>query len=364
MYFTAHGVRDGLRLTDEVYETVFKPLENRRAFQILPLLLHPRSKGFLKLKSRNPFHHPLFYPNFFNDTRDIDVLLEGIREALRIVGQQPFEQLGIKVYNATIPGCETESFDSDDYWRCYIRHLSATLHHQIGTCKMGPKTDKTSVVDSDARVHDIKNLRVADISIIPEAPSGHTAAFSFMIGEKIADMIRSEWKLNDSPAIQNLVRNRRLSVDWLYQDPEHTTEPRTTSKKPAFRFTTKQTTTAMPMSTVHLEVLKSLNMDTLKKNSEKFKNSTIGDVGVILWGSPSTSQKIDFKTKLAEHLNATEEETKATVTEMTRIPVSSNKVIILFFKFNCFWFCFDRKSYALQHKSQIQQHLKCRTWIK
>lgn len=275
---------------------------------MLPVLLHPRSRGFLKLKSRNPFHHPLFYPNFFNDTRDIDVLLEGIREAIRIVSQQPFRDLGVHLYNASVPGCKNSTFDSDDYWRCYIRHLSATLHHQIATCKMGPLIDKTSVVDSIAKVHGIKNLRIADISIIPNTPSGHTAAFSFMIGEKIADMIRNDWKIENNTIIQNFVRQQR-SIDWLYQDPNYTTEVArnvSTTSKFNYSFAFVPTTTTKSMSASNLKVLKELNMETLTRNSETFKNTTIGDVGIILWGSPSISQKIDFKTKLAEHLNTTD----------------------------------------------------------
>lgn len=123
----------GLGLSLDAYNAVFKPLENRRAFQILPMLLHPRSKGYLQLKSRNPFHHPLLYPNFFSDQRDIETLLQGIREIIKITEQKPFAALGVTLYNATVPGCENTTFNTDDYWRCYIRHLSATLHHQIGT---------------------------------------------------------------------------------------------------------------------------------------------------------------------------------------------------------------------------------------
>lgn len=285
----------------------------------------------MKLKSRNPFHHPLFFPNFFNDTRDIDVLLEGIREAIRIVSQQPFRDLGVNVYNVSVPGCKNSTFDSDEYWRCYIRHLSATLHHQIATCKMGPLTDKTSVVDSRAKVHDIRNLRVADISIIPVPPSGHTAAFSFMIGEKIADMIRNDWKIETNPVIQNFVREQR-SIDWIYQDPNHTTEAPITSTtlkfNNPFAFKSPPTTTTKSMSASNLKVLKELDMETLRRNSETFKNTTVGDVGVILWGSPSSSQKIDFKTKLAEHLNATVLENKTILT--TRKPVIWFQILIHF----------------------------------
>lgn len=289
------------------FVAVFKPLENQRAFQMLPMLLHPRSKGYLKLKSRNPFHHPKLYPNFFADARDIDTLLEGIREAIKIAEQPEFQELGVKLYNASIPGCETAEFDSDAYWRCYIRHLSATLHHQIGTCKMGPHTDQTAVVDANARVHGIRNLRVADVSILPESPSGHTAAFSFLIGEKIAASIRNDWKPKESN-IQRLTRHKK-SLDWQYQDPEHTTEPRiipTTSQRYPINqhittMRTKQTTTNLET----MNVLHALNMSALLEHSHQFQNSTIGDVGIILWGSLTASKTIDFKTKLAENTNLT-----------------------------------------------------------
>lgn len=172
----AQVTRRGINLSPEAYSAVFKPIENRRAFQLLPMLLHPRSKGFLKLKSRNPFHHPLFYPNFLADSRDIDTLVESIRESIRIIEQPEFQKLGAKLYNASVPGCKHTDFNSDEYWRCYVQHLSATLHHQIGTCKMGPASDATAVVDSNGLVHGFSNLRVADVSILPESPSGHTAA--------------------------------------------------------------------------------------------------------------------------------------------------------------------------------------------
>lgn len=60
---------------------------------------------------------------------------------------------------------------------------------------MGPSTDPEAVVDSELRVRGISNLRVADTSIIPTTISGHLQAISYVIGEKLANMLRKDWKV-------------------------------------------------------------------------------------------------------------------------------------------------------------------------
>ncbi|KAI4501930.1 hypothetical protein M0802_002612 [Mischocyttarus mexicanus] len=186
--------RKGLRITDEIYNTVYKPIEGRDAWSIWPIVQSPKSVGRLTLRSKNPFVPPKIEPNFFSHPDDIEVILEGLKHAINISKTEPFLAYNSQIHNIKIPGCESYEFASDDYWRCAIKHLPSMMNHEIGTVKMGPKTDPYAVVDSRLRVYGIKNLRVVDASIMPTIPIGHVNAGIFMIGEKAADMIKQDWQ--------------------------------------------------------------------------------------------------------------------------------------------------------------------------
>lgn len=188
------GLKSGMRLTQSLYDRVYKPLENGvDQWMVMVMLFHPKSSGYLELKDKNPFHWPKFYLNYFQHEEDVETLLEGIKEAIRISQSPAMQRLGTRIHDIPLQNCEHLGFGSDDYWRCSIRTLSVTLHHQVGTCKMGPTTDASAVVDPQLRVQGVHRLRVADCSIIPVPPTSHTNAVSFMIGEKAADMIKAYW---------------------------------------------------------------------------------------------------------------------------------------------------------------------------
>lgn len=186
-------VAKGMHLADWLYKAVYKPLENVESFTIIFMLLHPKSKGNLKLRSKNPFDDPKLHGNYLTHPKDVATMIAAIRYIIKLTESPPFQKYGAKLYRKKFPNCNQYEFDSDNYWECAIRTITSTLHHQIATCKMGPATDPDAVVDPELRVHGVNKLRVVDSSVIPRTIVAHTNAPAIMIGEKAADMIKYSW---------------------------------------------------------------------------------------------------------------------------------------------------------------------------
>jgi choline dehydrogenase-like flavoprotein len=176
----------------EIYK-VYKSLGHKNAFQIFPMLMHPKSRGRVTLKDKDPETKPLLYHNYLTEKQDVEILIKGIKQAIQLMDTDVFRRHGAKIYPVPLPPCESHGFGSDAYWECSLRYMTFTVYHQCGTCKMGPETDPDSVVDPQLKVRGIGRLRVVDSSIIPTIPAAHLSAPTYMIAEKAFDMIRSEW---------------------------------------------------------------------------------------------------------------------------------------------------------------------------
>jgi choline dehydrogenase-like flavoprotein len=77
---TVGTLRRLLGITEKLYRQVFAPVAGRDAFGLVPILLRPRSRGLVKLRSKDPFHSPLLYANYFADEYDLHVLVEGVKQ--------------------------------------------------------------------------------------------------------------------------------------------------------------------------------------------------------------------------------------------------------------------------------------------
>lgn len=191
------AVRRGMMISPELFDKVFGAIDNTETWSIFPMLVHPKSVGYLELKDKNPFSHPRIYGNYFTHRNDVATMIASIRFVQALAATPPFQRFGARLHKANYSMCRGLTYDSDEYWECALRTLTITLHHQIATCRMGPVGDPLAVVDPELRVNGINNLRVVDSSILPRTVSVHTHGPAVMIGEKAADMIKSTWTRQD-----------------------------------------------------------------------------------------------------------------------------------------------------------------------
>lgn len=190
------GMKMGGNIKDEIYDRLYRDFERtgQDHFTILVMPFHPKSVGRMWLTSRNPLQWPTIDPNYFDDPSDVEEMLAGIKAAIRITQTPAMRRIGTQLLNRVMPGCEQHTFASDDYWRCSIRTMTYTLHHQVGACRMGPANDPKAVVNPKLQVHGIRNLRVIDVSVLQRTPTAHTHAAAVMIGEKGSDLIKEAWQ--------------------------------------------------------------------------------------------------------------------------------------------------------------------------
>jgi choline dehydrogenase/4-pyridoxate dehydrogenase len=149
------------------------------------VMLHPESRGELVLASADPEVPIRIRQNFMSTDREWKTLRTGLRLFREIASKPAMARL---VDAELDPGPDITS-DSDI--NSYIRQTAITLHHPLGTCRMGPESDDNAVVDPQLRVRGVDGLRVVDASVMPDLISGNINAPVMMIAEKAADLIRS-----------------------------------------------------------------------------------------------------------------------------------------------------------------------------
>lgn len=179
-------------LKDEIADEYIAKDGSLHGFSTDVCITHPHSTGTLKLRSTDPFDPPLIDPQYFTDKRDIKTMIGGIRLWEKFTETKIFKDLGVDINQAKYKFCSAFEFRSDEYWECFIRHVSATEYHHACTCRMGGENDQLAVVDTQLRVKGIQGLRVVDASVLHNITSGNTNAPTIMIAEKAADMIRGK----------------------------------------------------------------------------------------------------------------------------------------------------------------------------
>jgi len=189
------------------------------------------SKGFVRLRDKNPESEPIVAFNLMSDPRDLRRTMDAVRFAIGVLQTPPARDLAFSifpgVYGEMIRNLTTQSrvnkivtdlaahlLDVGGVARKLVmslamksklaiddlerddRKLEDWIHlgvqgdwHACGTCKMGAPEDRAAVVDPEGRVHGVDNLRVVDASIMPTIPAANTNISTIMIAEKMADAL-------------------------------------------------------------------------------------------------------------------------------------------------------------------------------
>jgi choline dehydrogenase len=145
----------------------------------------PDGAGYVRLASADPGVQPSFHYRYLQHPNDRQRVREGLRLAVRLLGSPAYKD--VADYRIQPTDAVLADDDALDLW---IRQTVGTARHVSGTCKMGPDSDPTAVVDQYCRVKGVQGLWVADASVMPRIPrSGGTHATVIMIGERVVDWV-------------------------------------------------------------------------------------------------------------------------------------------------------------------------------
>jgi choline dehydrogenase len=149
-------------------------------FEIDVVLLKPRSRGTVRLRSADPLEPPAIVLPSLSDRSDVERLAAGYLRALEVANRPELRRL---CTGAPPPDLR------DSELLTLIRSEAYSLPHVVGTCAMGPLPEGGAVVDRGGRVHGTERLTVVDASIMPDVPSGFTHIPTIMIAERLAEIL-------------------------------------------------------------------------------------------------------------------------------------------------------------------------------
>ena len=148
-------------------------------------LEYPYSEGLVTLASTDVTVQPNLDFRFLTDQRDTDRFRDAVRRTVEIFDNPAFAGMLAERLSPT----DADLADDDDL-DAWLQQNAGIAGHQSVTCKMGPASDPSAVVDQYCHVHGLESLRVVDASVMPDIVRANTNATVIMIAERAADFIR------------------------------------------------------------------------------------------------------------------------------------------------------------------------------
>lgn len=164
--------RDLLKVFDDTYGVT-----------ITTVLVKPKSRGFVELRSADPMAMPMVSPHLLKHPDDMKIMVEGQRFFRDVLLSGPLGQRIEKVIAPAGPDL------SDEVMAEHCRRFVKTNYHPASTARMGADGDPMAVLDARLRVRGVDNLRVSDLSAVPNINAGNTTAPAMMLGDRCADFI-------------------------------------------------------------------------------------------------------------------------------------------------------------------------------
>lgn len=175
-----------------------KPFKGH-GFMVLTGPNKPKSRGYVRVRSADPYQHPEIRFNYLEREEDREGFRRCVRLTREIIGQQAMDSFrGVEL----APGPDVKTDEEID---AFVRANMESTMHPCGSCRMGE--DDLSVVDSELRVHGLQGVRVIDSSVFPTEPNGNLNAPTIMLAERAADLVRGRTLLTPSDAQVGLADN-------------------------------------------------------------------------------------------------------------------------------------------------------------
>nr|CAH7768387.1 unnamed protein product [Callosobruchus chinensis] len=144
-----------------------------KTLTVSPVTLHPKSQGYIGLRSKDPLQPPVMVANYLTAPEDAAVLVEGVRVIQKLANTTVLQhKYGIHLQREEYGDCANFRYDTDNFWHCAVRYYTGPENHQACSCKMGPSSDPLAVVDNKLAIHGIDGIRIMDASAMPVLVSG------------------------------------------------------------------------------------------------------------------------------------------------------------------------------------------------
>jgi choline dehydrogenase len=158
-------------------------LAREHGFQAHVGPMRTKSRGWVRLRSRDPRSPPAIFFNYMSHADDRAEMRACVRLTREIFSQPAFDRFRGREIQ---PGADVTSDEAID---AFVRENTQSAYHPCGSCRMGAADDPAAVVDAQTRVIGVEALRIVDSSIMPSVTTGNLNAPTIMLAEKAADHI-------------------------------------------------------------------------------------------------------------------------------------------------------------------------------